>query len=91
MHINRQAMVAHQPIAESILSSHLVCHKLGSRMTPYITTFKSLLEEQLLDSRGWLSDTELPSSVATAIADVFRQNGINVGRKFANSQSGSIS
>jgi len=25
----------------------------------------------------------MPASVATAIADVFRKNGINVGRKFA--------
>ena len=42
-----------------------------------------LVYDQALQT--WLSEGSLSgvNSVATAIADVFRKNGINVGRKFA--------
>jgi len=35
------------------------------------------------EAKAQFFDPTLHSSVATAIADVFRKNGINVGRKFA--------
>jgi hypothetical protein len=61
--LNPKALMAMQPVAASMMSSHLASSPLAYEAVSDIHYPKSLLEEQLADGREWLFDTRSPSYV----------------------------
>ena len=59
--VDPQAITANQPVVKSWLSSHLVRPPLIFLAEEAEHESQALLEEQLVDGRDWLMDTETPS------------------------------